>query len=367
MSALPPHPELYRPELESIDDDEAQMEQELTKAMLSVSRKVYEDSHHAMRSVHAKSHGLLKAQVEVLENLPEPLAQGVFSTVRRYDALIRLSTNPGDILPDRVSTPRGLAIKLLDVHGTRLPDNEDGHDQDFVLVNGKKFSAPNAKAFLANLKLLAATTDRAEGAKAALSGALRGVERLIEKTGHQSAVAKALGGEPETNILGESFFSQLPLRHGRHIAKLALVPASANLKALTGQKLDIGQDDNAIRSAVQHFFTTETAEWHLQVQLCADAEAMPIENGVVQWDEKISPFVTVARVLAHPQAAWTEQRSKAVDDGIGFSPWHGIIDHQPLGSLMRLRKLAYKRVQQFRSERNPTPVQPLNALDAIPD
>lgn len=367
MPAIPSNPELFRPDLEVIDKDEAQTTEDLMTTMLSISRKVYEDSGHAQRSVHAKSHGLLKVDVEVLGGLPEPLAQGVFAAPRHHEGILRLSTIPGDILPDKVSTPRGAALKLLGVEGQRLPGAEGDHDQDFVFVNGKKFAAPTAKAFLKNLKLLAATTDKIEGVKVVMSGALRGIEKLVEKTGHESTFVKSMGGEPEANILGESFFSQLALRHGRYVAKLALIPVSANLKALTDQLVDIGHDDNAIRTAVQRFFETETGEWALQAQLCANSQDMPVEDASKEWDEAVSPFVTIARVIAGPQNAWSQERSTAVDDGMGFSPWHGIADHQPLGGIMRVRRLSYDRAQKFRSERNPTPVRSPETLAAIPD
>lgn len=177
LTAIPTHPELFRPELEIIAEDEAQTEQDLTKAILSIARKVYEDSGHAMRSVHAKSHGLLKADVEVLDGLPEVLAQGLFAKAGHFEALMRFSTTPGDMLPDKVSTPRGVA--------------EGDQDQDFIMVNGKTFTAPDARSFLRSLKLLAVTTDRIEGVKVAVSGALRAVERLAEKAGHPSGMVKS--------------------------------------------------------------------------------------------------------------------------------------------------------------------------------
>ena len=70
---------------------------------------------------------------------------------------MRLSTFPGDILDDSVSTPRGLAIKMIGVQGERLEGSERDLTQDLVLVNGPAFGAPNAKQFLATLKLLAKT------------------------------------------------------------------------------------------------------------------------------------------------------------------------------------------------------------------
>jgi hypothetical protein len=62
----------------------------------------------------------------------------------------------------------------------------------------------------------------------------------------------------------------------------------------------------------------------IQVQLCTNPEAMPIDDPTKQWDEVQSPFVPVARLTVDPQSAWSASRSEAVDDGMSFSPWHGV-------------------------------------------
>lgn len=345
----------YRPDVEQIEPDEPQIARDLAETMLSIAQKTYADNGHAMRCVHAKSHGLLAARLEVLADLPPELAQGIFAGVQSYEAVIRLSTTPGDLLHDSVSTPRGMALKILDVEGARLPGAEGSANQDFVLVNGREFNSSSGKAFLRSLKMLALTTDRLEGMKELLSKALKGLEAVVETMGGQSTMLKSLGGNPQTHILGESFFSQLPVRYGDYIAKVAIVPASDNLRALSAARLDTGEDPDVIRHEVEQFFAEETAVWHLQVQLCTDLDHMPVE-GVAPWDEKISPFVTVARLVANRQRAWSEERSETVDDGMRFSPWNGIEAHQPLGSIMRLRKLAYEKSAAFRAQRNATPV-----------
>jgi hypothetical protein len=345
----------YRPDVEDIQPDEPTLAKSLADTMLSISQETYSNSAHAIRSVHAKSHGLFEARVEVLDDLPPELAQGLFASPGTYEAVIRLSTTPGDFLHDTVSTPRGMALKILDVEGDRLPGSEESRSQDFVMVNAKEFNSPSAKAFLVNLKGLAATTDRLEGTKEVLSKVFRGVESALEKVGLESAALKSLGGNPPTHILGESFFTQLPLRFGDYIAKIAVVPASQNLKALAGAKLDTSKDGDVIRHSVESFFEDETAVWNLQVQLCTDLEAMPVE-GVDAWDEAKSPYLTVARITVDPQPAWTEERSRQVDDGMHFSPWNGLAAHQPLGQIMRLRKQSYERSAAFRSQRNLTPV-----------
>ena len=99
-----------------------------------------------------------------------------------YDAVMRFSSAPGDLLPDSVSTHHGLGIKVAGVEGEQLPGGE-GDTQDFLMANGKAFNAPDPKSFLKNLKLLAGTTDQVEGLKVALSKALRAVETGLESVG----------------------------------------------------------------------------------------------------------------------------------------------------------------------------------------
>lgn len=345
----------YHPDVEHMEADEPQTARDIAETMLSIAEKTYADGGHAMRCVHAKSHGLLAARLEVLPDLAPELAQGIFPEPRSYEAVIRLSTTPGDLLHDSVSTPRGMALKVLNVQGSRLPGSEESTSQDFVMVNGKTFNSPSGKTFLRSLKMLALTTDRLEGTKELVSKVFKGLESVIEAVGGESAVLKSLGGNPQTHILGESFFAQLPLRHGDYIAKLAIVPASDNLRALAGTRLDASADSDIIRHEVERFFAEETAVWHLKAQLCTGLDDMPVE-GVEAWDEKKSPFITIARLVAQPQPSWNKARAETVNDGMKFSPWNGVIAHQPLGSIMRLRKLAYEKSAAFRSQRNAIPV-----------
>jgi hypothetical protein len=363
----PSSPLRYDPSIEHREADEERVGEQINETMLKISETTYRDSGHALRSVHAKSHGLLQAELEVLEQTHPILAQGLFARAGRYPVVMRFSTVPGDILDDRVSTPRGVAIKVFGVEGDRLPGSEAENTQDFVLVNGPAFNAPNAKVFLANLKLLAATTDKGEGLKIALSAALQPIEAALEKSGHPNATLATLGGQPETQVLGETFYSQGALRYGDYVAKISLAPVSTDLMALHGQKVDLKDRPNGLREEVVDFFTTHGGEWELRVQLCTDLDHMPVENFSAVWSEELSPFVPVARIRAAPQSAWSDARSTAVDDGLAFSPWHGLAAHQPLGSVMRLRKQAYAAVSGFRRERNGCPLHEPRSFRDLPE
>jgi hypothetical protein len=331
-----------------------------------IQGKVFEDTGHAYRGVHAKSHGILRGELHVAANLPAVLAQGLFARCRAYPVVLRLSTVPGDILDDAVSTPRGLALKIIGVEGSRLPSSENDVTQDFVLVNGPAFGTPTAKAFAKNLKLVAATTDKAPQLKKVLSAVLRGAEKVSEALGHESPTLLSLGGHPETHPLGDTYYSQAPLLYGDYMVKVALVPVSPQLVALTKAPVDLKGKPNGLRDALLKFFGTQGADWELRVQLCTDLKAMPIEDASKVWPEELSPYVTVGRVRVDPQTAWSEERSAAVDDGMSFSPWHGLAAHRPLGSIMRVRKVVYETAARFRAERDRVSIAEPHNLDNFP-
>jgi hypothetical protein len=350
MSFAQLEPVRFEPSFEVPEEDEAETIKDLVDTLRTISEKTFADSGRPLRSVHAKSHGLINAELRILDDLPPAFAQGLFAKPGSYPVVMRLSTTPGDVLDDNVSTPRGLAIKVVGVQGPRLPGAEGDVSQDFVLVNGPAFTAPNIKGFLKNLKLLAKTTDHAEALKKALSAALRGIESVIEKAGGKSPTLIALGGHPETHILGETFYSQVPLLYGDYVAKIQVAPISTGLVALKDAPLDMTDKPNALRQAVSDHFASAGGEWEVRAQLLTNRETMPIEDSSVAWPEDESPYVPVARISAAPQTTWSEITNDASDHQLAFSPWQGLAAHRPLGSIMRARKPAYEMSKHFRAE-----------------
>lgn len=355
-NTMPDSPVKYSPVVETIADDEQETIEQLNQTLLEISEITFADSRHAFRSVHAKAHGIIEGELEVLPHLPPELAQGLFSEAAKFPTIMRLSTIAGDVLEDSISIPRAIAIKIIGAKGERLPGSEDEQTQDFLMADGPVFSAPTAKKFLSSLKVLAKTTDKAPSLKKALSYVLRGVEASLESVGGESGTLKTLGGHPPDHILGATFFSQAPIRYGDYIAKMALFPVSPELTALKGKMVDVGHDADALRTAVKEYFGGNSAVWELRAQLCTDLAAMPVEDASVPWPEDLSPYRTVATITALPQNTWTDERVRRVDDGMSFNPWHGLSAHQPLGSVMRARKDTYRASARFRGERNGCPM-----------
>lgn len=345
----------YSPSLETPEDGEAATAAELRKTLHAILETTSQDYDHAVRSVHAKAHAVVRGTLTVADNLPPELAQGLFAAAGEYAVIARFSTAPGDILDDSVSSPRGLALKVINVPGEREAGNETA-SQDFVMVDGPTFAAPKAKVFLANLKALAATTDKAEGLKKVLSAVLRTTEAGLEAVGLSSAMVKNMGGTLPTHPLGLTYYTQSAYRYGDHVAKVQVTPVSRNLTQLTGDTVTIGDRPMALREVCLETFIEQPSEWSVRVQLCTDPEKMPIEDPTVEWDEQASPFREVARLRVAPQPSWVPGETEGLEDSLSFSPWHCLSAHRPLGAINRVRREAYEMSADFRTKFNGCPL-----------
>jgi hypothetical protein len=80
-----------------------------------------------------------------------------------------------------------------------------------------------------------------------------------------------------------------------------------------------------------------------QVQFFEDEQRTPIEDASIDWQ---SPYLTVARLTIPRQ-----HRDPAFDaevEAAKFDPWNALVEHRPLGEVMRARKVAYGASQQQR-------------------
>ena len=362
MSDVPARAVRYTPSVEQIPPKEVETARALSETIRGIQETTAKDYGAPVRGVHAKGHGLLRGTLTVIDNLAPELAQGLFASPGSYDAVMRFSTAPGDLLDDSISSPRGIAVKLLDVPGQRLTGSEAGDGQDFVMVNGPAFGNPTPDKFLPGLKALAATTDKVDGLKHVVSATLQAVEGALETVGIKSPLIATLGGAPNTHPLGDTYFSQVPFRYGDYIAKFSLAPISDHLADLKGDKVNADGRPDALREDIREVIGTRGGEWELRVQLCTDLEKMPIEDASVIWDETLSPFRPVARIAIDPQVSWELGVSEKEEADIAFSPWHGLAAFQPLGGVNRVRKPVYEDSQAFRGAENACPMHRTEAV-----
>ena len=358
---MPPLP--YTPDVETVAPDEAETIRGIVEAMRGQSEAVAGREGRATRASHAKSTGCLLGRLEVARDLPPELAQGLFAEPRTFEVAVRFAQGPGERLPDRVSTHRGMAIKVFGAEGERI----EGHHepvQDFVLATGPTFPSGTAEGFLRDARQLETVTPL-PGIKGAVSALARTVERAAEAVG--GSVARAdFFGHPKMHPLADAYHSQAPMRWGAHVAKVAAFPTAPHQLALRDALVDTSPDDDAFRTAMVVTMSREDAAFELRAQLWTDAEAQPIEDASVEWPVEISPFRTVATIRLPRQEAHSDARARFFDEEMAFRPGHSLEAHRPLGSVMRARLEVYRALSAWRHERNGVPERDPASAEAIP-
>lgn len=358
----------YSDDVEVKQPDEDKLIRETLDSVARMGQKVFDKHRHAMRGAHAKGHGGLKGELKIYDNLPAPLAQGLFREPRTYPVMIRFSTAPGDIMPDGMSSFRGMAIKVIGVEGPKLFSSEpDALTQDFLMINRPVFPAGNVARYL-NEQLLQEkiVVVAPEEAQQLLTTALRGVNAVTEKVG-MDLYPTALGITlPETHILGETYYTTAALRYGDYIAKVSAVPVSPNLQPLIGKTVDT-DDPSVLRDLIVEFFRQQPAEYELRAQLCTNLERMPIEDASIGWSEQESPYQAIAKITIPVQEAYSPARRVYVDEVLSFNAWHCIAEHRPLGSIQRVRMQVYEASSRYRHEMNQQPKVEPRSLQEMPD
>ncbi|MCA4753153.1 catalase family protein [Mycolicibacterium fortuitum] len=339
----------YRDDLEQPKPGETEDIEKIVKALRKNNERAYRKFKHGLRDAHAKSHAILRGELIVNPDLPEVLAQGMFSEARSYPVIARISTTSGVLRSDKNRGVRGLGIKAIGVHGERAmkdPEDDPNVTQDFVLVTHEEFLFADAHAYrklgMLSATLLARLSDRALWVGSELLGALKKIGLPIPEN-------LAVFAAPNRPILGETFYSSAPIRYGDYVARFKYEPTSPEVKALADQTLprNPGQDEH--RDLIMAFFEKHSAEYTFSVQLCLDTAEMPIEDATRPWN---SPYLPVAKVVYPEQNPYSALRRAYGDDVLSFNSWRGLEAHRPLGSINRLKLKVYEASSDFRHLKN---------------
>jgi len=371
MTQSTPYPYIrYSDSIEVQQPDEQEISQKIVDSMARVNRLMYEKYRHAIRDAHAKSHAILKGQLQVYENLPEHLAQGLFAEPKTYPIIVRFSTAQGAIVPDKMSAFRGMAIKIIGVEGEKLlPELSDAVTQDFLLVNYPVIPTGTINEYLKLQENLEKQADSGELFQQIAQKAAVGVQNVLAAVGLADDTNEL--SAPGPHLLGDTYFSMAALRFGDYVAKINVKPLSENVRELSGKKIDediIDADENAFLTKITaDFFQSNIAEYEMSAQLCTDLNIMPVEDGSVQWPEDKSPYQPVAKLTFLPQQTFSPERRVYADDTLSFNPFHCLPAHRPLGNIMRVRKLAYETSSKYRHHMNALARVEPKSITELPD
>jgi hypothetical protein len=354
----------YADTIETHEKNEQETIDGIVKGMTQESTVVEKREHHAVRASHAKSSACVTGEITIAAGLPPELAQGLFARAGTYPVAVRFAQGPGETLGDRVSTHRGMAIKVFGVEGEKLAGH-DADTQDFVFATGPTFPSGTASGFLRDAKQIGAATPAPEGLKSAVSSLARNLNKVLNAIGTELPKADFFG-HPYSHPLGDAYFSQAPVRYGDYVAKLAAFPASVAQDQLRDWQLDPHQDEDGFRHAAVDFFAENDVIFELRAQLWTNAKTQPIEDASVEWSMDESEYRTVATIRLPCQAAYGPDRVRYFDEVMTFRPAHSLASHRPLGSVMRARLQVYAALSDFRHRENGVTAQNTGSIEQVP-
>ncbi len=357
---------LYRDDIETIDPDEQETRAKIIQVMTDGQNITREKYGKAVRISHAKAHGVLRGTLTIPAGLPTELAQGLFATPGTYPVLVRLATAPGEFTDDsKLSTSRGMALKIYNVNGPHLTPFGSTTTQDFVLDTGKEFITSGPKAFLQAFKPNAEIAPKLpDSVKGAVSTVARATNAVLNAVGANSEKLDFYGHQ-QKHPMAESYYSQTAIRYGDYIAKLGVVPSSPGLKALEDQPFNPETPD-ALRDATVAYFNSNPADFDVQIQLNTGLDDMPIEDAMAKWSEEDSQYQTVAHLHVPQQNAFDRATEQYVDGDLSFSPAHTLVAHRPLGGINRARLAAYTALSNLRRTENQRPTAEPTSIDQVP-
>lgn len=332
-----------------------------------------EGSGRAVRGAHAKTIGVVRAEVEILGAVPEPYAQGIYGRPGRHDALIRFSNASNHLGVDAQLGPvLGFAIKIFDVEGTKLVDDQpDSTTFDLVLKNHPTFIANTAKHYLFIEEIGDQVGDYVAHGKAGFhqlladfvtgKGTLEQPDWAWEEL---FAFVKTAAQTPARNPLLNTYWTMAAVRHGNYVAKVRVTPVAESAGNAIHPQVDIRSGPDVYGPALVDELNIRGFDFDLQVQLCTDLTAMPVNDATVEWPENLSPFVTVGRVHIFRQDISSPENPEQ-GDALAFNQWRVTSDHRPLGEIMDVRRI-YTASAKVRRELNHQPQhEPISADEVL--
>jgi len=289
------------------------------------------------RGGNTKTHGIVRGEFIVHQNLPPALRHGIYAEPKTYRAWVRFSGPGPYITPDIEDVGfMSISIKLMGVPGPKLMDDEK-FTQDMFGVSTPTFVTPDTKA---NAQL------QIESVKNAQIFYFLNFRRphVLD------LIMQSLWIKTQSSPLEAPYFSCVPYLLGEGQAmQSSLWPKSRKRTRIP--RLPLRPPDDYLREAMIVSLAKGDVELDVRLQLQTDPHLMPIENNAVLWPEKLSPRVSAA-TLRLPRQKFDSPSQMEFAKRLSYNPWHCLPEHRPLGNQSRARRCMYSELSRLRQRMN---------------
>ncbi len=292
------------------------------------------------RGGNTKTHGIVRGEFIVHDNLPEKFRHGIYAQPQTFRAWVRFSGPGPYITPDIDDVGfMSISIKLMGVPGPKLMD-EEKFTLDMFGVSTPTFVTPDTKA---NAQLQIES--------------LKNAQMFYFLNFHRphilDMIMQSLWVKTQSSPFEAPYFSCVPYLLGEDQAmQYSVWPKSEKRTPIP--RLPLRPPDDYLRDAMVASLAEGDVEFDIRLQLQTDPYLMPIENNAVLWPEKLSPRVSVA-TLHLPRQKFNSPAQMEFAKRLSYNPWHCIAEHRPLGNQSRARRRMYAELSKLRHTMNKVP------------
>ncbi len=292
------------------------------------------------RGGNTKTHGIVRGEFVVHQDLPPQLRHGIYAEPRTYRAWVRFSGPGPYITPDIEDVGfMSISIKLMGVPGPKLME-EEKFTQDMFGVSTPTFVTPDTRA---NAQLQIESVKNAQFYYFV----------NFRRSHILDLIMQGLWTKTQSSPFEAPYFSCVPYLLGEGQAmQYSIWPKRKRRTPIP--RLPLRPPDDYLRSAMVATLAREDVEFDIRLQLQTDPHLMPLENNAVLWPEKLSPRVSAA-TLRIPRQKFDSPAQVEFAKRLSYNPWHCIPEHRPLGNQSRARRRMYYELSRLRHTMNAVP------------
>jgi hypothetical protein len=292
------------------------------------------------RGGNTKTHGIVRGEFVVHQDLPPQLRHGIYAEPRTYRAWVRFSGPGPYITPDIEDVGfMSISIKLMGVPGPKLME-EEKFTQDMFGVSTPTFVTPDTRA---NAQLQIESVKNAQFYYFV----------NFRRSHILDLIMQGLWTKTQSSPFEAPYFSCVPYLLGEGQAmQYSIWPKRKRRTPIP--RLPLRPPDDYLRKAMVATLAHEDVEFDIRLQLQTDPHLMPLENNAVLWPTKLSPRVSAA-TLRIPRQKFDSPAQMEFAKRLSYNPWHCIPEHRPLGNQSRARHRMYYELSRLRHTMNAVP------------
>ncbi|KAK3679580.1 hypothetical protein LTR37_021399 [Vermiconidia calcicola] len=294
---------------------------------------------HCFRGTHLKTQSCVMGRLIVHDNLAPHLAQGMFKQPGTYDCIMRYSSLLPKLVGDQIALPRGIGLKIFGVHGEKLW-GEDKGTQDWTFNNYPVLELRDPKTTYEIADSLERNWDNIPAFAD---------EQSKRPDSELSTLPTKLPNQP---MYAMPEYSQAAYRHGDYVAKYGVFPLAKEQRDAADVQIKETDPINIISQQLHEYHRINKVTYSFCAQMLQNLDEQPVDDIGIEWDPVKYPFEQIATLEFEPQDSLLPEFRTWWDDRITVNSWHGLKEHQPLGSTNRMRRVVYAESRKLRMRVN---------------